>query len=85
MSRASKFKAKFPPRAIVAALGITVAMVFALTAVTQQARAQGTIKIGVPLFLSGAAAGPFGVPARNGVVIIIAGINSGKIPAPYNT
>ena len=41
------------------------------------------IKLGIVTFLSGAAAGPFGIPARNGAEMIIDAINSGKMPAPY--
>ena len=43
------------------------------------------LKVGVVSFLSGAAAGPFGVPARNGAEIMIEMLNAGKVPAPYNT
>jgi ABC-type branched-subunit amino acid transport system substrate-binding protein len=43
------------------------------------------LKIGVVSFLSGAAAGPFGVPARNGAEIMIEMLNAGKVPAPYAT
>ena len=34
-------------------------------------------------FLSGAAAGPFGVPARNGAEVLVEALNGGKAPAPY--
>jgi branched-chain amino acid transport system substrate-binding protein len=40
-------------------------------------------RIGVVTFLSGAAAGPFGVPARNGAEVLVEAINGGKVPAPY--
>jgi branched-chain amino acid transport system substrate-binding protein len=40
-------------------------------------------RIGVVTFLSGAAAGPFGVPARNGAEVLAEAINAGKLPAPY--
>ena len=40
-------------------------------------------KLGVVTFLSGAAAGPFGVPARNGAEVLVEGLNGGKVPAPY--
>lgn len=43
------------------------------------------IKVGLVTFLSGGAAGPFGIPARNGAEMMIAAINAGKVPAPYNT
>jgi branched-chain amino acid transport system substrate-binding protein len=42
-------------------------------------------KLGVVTFLSGAAAGPFGVPARNGAEVLVEAINGGKMPAPYAT
>ncbi len=40
-------------------------------------------KIGVVTFLSGAAAGPFGVPARNAAELLVESLNGGKVPAPY--
>lgn len=40
-------------------------------------------RIGVVTFLSGAAAGPFGVPARNGAEVLVEALNAGKAPAPY--
>jgi branched-chain amino acid transport system substrate-binding protein len=43
------------------------------------------VKIGVVTFLSGAAAGPFGVPARNGAEVVAETLNAGKLPAPYAT
>ncbi len=49
------------------------------------AQAADTVKMSVVAFLSGPAAGPFGVPSRNGAEVIIAAINDGKLPAPYNT
>jgi len=42
-------------------------------------------KIGVVTFLSGGAAGPFGVPARNAAELVIEALNGGKLPAPYAT
>jgi branched-chain amino acid transport system substrate-binding protein len=41
------------------------------------------VKIGVVTFLSGAAAGPFGVPARNAAELVAEQLNTGKVPAPY--
>jgi branched-chain amino acid transport system substrate-binding protein len=43
------------------------------------------IRLGVVTFLSGPAAGPFGVPARNAAEVLVEAINQGKLPAPYNT
>ena len=46
--------------------------------------APATLKIGIVSFLSGAAAGPFGVPSRNAAEVLIEQINAGKANAPYN-
>ncbi|MGH1426416.1 MAG: ABC transporter substrate-binding protein [Arenicella sp.] len=43
------------------------------------------VKLGVVTFLSGGAAGPFGIPARNSAELLIEAINAGKMPAPYNS
>jgi len=43
------------------------------------------ITIAVPSFLTGGAAGPFGIPAMNGAKMVVDAINKGKLPAPYNT
>ena len=50
-----------------------------------QAHAQdpAPLKIGVVSFLSGPAAGPFGVPARNAAEITFEALNAGTVPAPY--
>lgn len=42
------------------------------------------IRIGLVTFLSGPAAGPFGVPARIAAEAIVESLNAGKAPAPYN-
>lgn len=47
------------------------------------ALAQQPLKIGVVTFLSGPAAGPFGVPARNGFELMAEMINAGRVPAPH--
>jgi branched-chain amino acid transport system substrate-binding protein len=47
------------------------------------ALAQQPLKIGIVTFLSGAAAGPFGVPARNGFELVAEMLNGGRVPAPY--
>jgi branched-chain amino acid transport system substrate-binding protein len=49
------------------------------------AQAKDTIKVGVVTFLTGPAAGPFGVPGQHGAELVIDAINNGKLPAPYNT
>ena len=61
-------------------------LAIALAAATAPAMAQDKpIKIGVVTFLSGAAAGPFGVPARNGAEVVSETLNAGKLPAPHAT
>ena len=47
--------------------------------------AQQPVRIGIVTFLSGPAAGPFGVPARNAAEIMAESINAGRVPAPYAT
>jgi branched-chain amino acid transport system substrate-binding protein len=44
-----------------------------------------TFKIGLVTFLSGGAAGPFGVPARNAAELVVEAINKGTLPAPYDS
>jgi branched-chain amino acid transport system substrate-binding protein len=51
----------------------------------QPAAAQQAIKLGIVTFLSGAAAGPFGVPARNAAELTIEALNAGTLPSPYAT
>jgi len=63
--------------------GIAVA---ALIGAAAPAGAQdGTLKIGIVAFLSGPAAGPFGVPARNAAEMLIEHINDGSMPPPYGS
>jgi branched-chain amino acid transport system substrate-binding protein len=40
-------------------------------------------RVGIVTFLSGAAAGPFGVPARNGAEVVVEAVNAGTVVAPY--
>jgi len=49
------------------------------------ALAQEPVKIGVIMFLSGPAAAPFGVPAKNAAEFVIDALNAGKGPKPYAT
>jgi branched-chain amino acid transport system substrate-binding protein len=42
-------------------------------------------KLGIVTFLSGAAAGPFGVPAENAAKLVVEALNAGTMPAPYAT
>ena len=45
--------------------------------------AQEPIKLGIVTFLSGPAAGPFGIPARNAAELTAELLNADKVPAPY--
>ncbi|MGH8729242.1 MAG: ABC transporter substrate-binding protein [Burkholderiales bacterium] len=80
---------KNPTSAIrIAALGVfTLALALAVAAVpaTAQEKAEKPVKIGFVTFLSGPAAAPFGVPARNAAEVVIEALNAGKVPAPYTT
>ena len=55
----------------------------ALSSLPAAAQQSGTIKLGIVTFLSGAAAGPFGVPARNAAELVAEALNAGSVPAPY--
>jgi branched-chain amino acid transport system substrate-binding protein len=41
------------------------------------------VKIGIVAFISGPAAAPFGVPAKNAADFVVEELNAGKAPAPY--
>ena len=56
-----------------------------LAAGAAQAQERKAIRIGFVTFLSGPAAGPFGVPAKLAAEAIVESLNAGKAPAPYNT
>ena len=53
-------------------------------ALTTPAIAADSIKIGVVTFLSGPAAGPFGVPAKSSAEMMVEAINGGKVPGVYS-
>lgn len=61
-----------------------LALAFAITSPAAAAADNGKFRIGVVTFLSGAAAGPFGVPAANAAKLAVAALNKGTLPAPYN-
>jgi branched-chain amino acid transport system substrate-binding protein len=42
------------------------------------------VKIGIVAFISGPAAAPFGVPARNAADFVVQDLNAGKVPGAYN-
>ena len=70
-----------------AVLTTTTAAAMAATFSFGAAQAQDTesVKVGFVTFLSGGAAGPFGVPARNAAELMIETINSGSVPGQYST
>jgi len=55
----------------------------AAAAVAPLAGAQN-VKIGIVTFLSGPAAAPFGVPAKNAAEFVVKQLNAGSAPAPYD-
>ena len=62
------------------------ALLFLACALTAGAAlAQQPLRIGIVTFLSGPAAGPFGVPARNGFELTAEMINNGTVPGAYAT
>lgn len=68
---------------------LLASLVSGLMATTANAQAPAPaapqeVKIGVVTFLSGPAASPFGVPARNAAELLIERFNAGAAPAPYN-
>jgi branched-chain amino acid transport system substrate-binding protein len=42
------------------------------------------VKLGIVTFLTGPAAGPFGIPSRNAAEIMIEMLNAGKVPGQYS-
>lgn len=61
-----------------------VLLLFALS-LSGVARAAPKLKVGFVMFLSGPAAGPFGIPARRAAELVVDAMNRGAIPAPYQT
>ncbi len=62
----------------------TVAGIFLAAAIAQPVLAADDYKLGLVTFLSGGAAGPFGVPAQNAANLVLETLNEGKLAAPYN-
>lgn len=52
--------------------------------IAQPALAVEDYKLGLVTFLSGGAAGPFGVPAQNAAKLVLETLNAGQLPKPYN-
>ena len=64
---------------IIAALSLVVISNTANAATTDP------LRIGVVTFLSGPAAGPFGVPAANAAKMLVRALNNGQVPDPYSS
>lgn len=69
-------------RLFVLACGLALALLTMLSDVVQ-AEEHKPIRIGFVTFLSGPAAGPFGVPAKLAAEAIVQSLNAGKAPPPY--
>lgn len=65
-------------------LAAAVASTFALAVPFAHADDAAPVKIGIVTFLSGPAAGPFGVPARNSAELTVEMLNAGKVPKPFD-
>ena len=61
--------------------GLLASSVLAVAPV--QAAEERAVQMVVPAFLSGPAAGPYGIPSRNAAELLIEAINEGRLPAPY--
>jgi len=64
---------------------VAIGAVAAAALAAPGAMAQESAKVGIVGFYTGAAAGPFGIPARNAAELVIGAINAGSLPAPHNT
>ena len=64
-------------------LRYVVSAAAALAAFSLPLAAQQPVRVGIVTFISGAAAGPFGVPARNAAELTAEMLNAGKVPGPY--
>jgi branched-chain amino acid transport system substrate-binding protein len=66
------------------ALGLC-AGILAATLGVGAAEAKDAVKMGLVAFISGPAAGVFGIPARNGAELVIDALNAGTMAAPFDT
>lgn len=69
---------------ITGAVGGMLSVAMMLAAPAASAQEGQSVKLGIVTFLSGAAAGPFGVPARNAAELAIETLNAGGLPSPYD-
>ncbi|MFT6916318.1 MAG: branched-chain amino acid transport system substrate-binding protein [Motiliproteus sp.] len=63
----------------------TLAGLLVISAAAQPVLAADDYKLGLVTFLSGGAAGPFGVPAQNAAQLVLDTLNAGEFQAPYAT
>ena len=70
-------------RNLTKAISASVTVALAAAAFVPSTAQSQAIKIGVVTFLSGPAASPFGVPAKNAAEVVIESLNNGTAPAPY--
>jgi len=72
-------------RSLAAVLALALGLA-ALPASAQQGGAAGQkpVKLGIILFLTGAAAEPFGIPSKNAADLFIQAMNAGTLPKPYD-
>lgn len=66
-------------------MGVTKKLIVGAVAATLAPLAAAqNVKMGIVTFLSGPAAAPFGVPAKNAAEFVVQQLNAGKAPAPYD-
>lgn len=63
-------------------LSVIVVSIFAFVVPSAFAQKK-SVKVGFVTFLSGPAAGPFGVPAKLAAEAIVESLNEGSAPSPY--
>src|SRR5262245_26913735 len=66
------------------ALAVALAVPLCILGAPACALAQATVKVGIVAFISGPAAAPFGVPAKQAADFVIDELNAGKGPKPYD-
>jgi branched-chain amino acid transport system substrate-binding protein len=64
--------------------GLAGALALFGVSAAQAQSAAPTLNLGLVTFLSGPAAGPFGIPSRNAAELVAEAINKGTLPAPYD-
>lgn len=75
----------FATRTRLVMAGTIAVIINSISVCAGHAQAPAAVKIGIPIFLSGAAVASFGEPSRNAAELVIEAINAGTLPSPYNT